>query len=305
MSETTRKSFSSLRKHSGAFERLSLAIGIAGTLLLAAGFAETLFPSPPTKTHTKWHGFKKQEFVMDARGCYVVFPKSAAPGRPWIWRARFPNYHPKIDATLLAKGFHIAYMDVAGLYGCPRAVEHWDKFYKHVLGEFHLARKMTLEGVSRGGLIVYNWAARNPDKVNAIYCESPVCDLKSWPGGRGAGLGSPNDWTGALAAYGFTEVEMLRFRGNPVDHLEPLAKARVPVLHVVCDQDQVVPPEENTDVLYSRYTALGGPMMVFRNMGKPQTLHGHHFPLDDPEMVVDFVLRHTPGTAQFMGAGEE
>lgn len=40
-------------------------------------------------------------------------------------------------------------------------------------------KKVALEGMSRGGLIVYNWAAQNPEKVACIYADAPVMDFKS------------------------------------------------------------------------------------------------------------------------------
>jgi len=250
-----------------------------------------------------WHGYDKQEFKVDGRDCYIVLPKIPAPGKPWIWRARFPSYHSEIDVALLAKGFHVAYMDVAGLFGRPKAVEHWNRFYEHVTSEFGFAPKMTLEGVSRGGLIVYNRAKRNPRKVNSIYCDSPVSDIKSWPGGKGRGLGSPDAWATALGAYGMSEAEMLAFGDNPIDNLEALAAVKAPVLHVVCDRDRVVPPSENTDLFQERYRRLGGPMEVFRNERQPETLNGHHFPLERPGAIVDFILKHTPGVKEQAGAG--
>jgi hypothetical protein len=36
--------------------------------------------------------------------------------------------------------------------------------------------------MSRGGLIIYNCAVANPEKVAAIYGDAPVMDFKSWPG---------------------------------------------------------------------------------------------------------------------------
>ena len=49
-----------------------------------------------------------------------------------------------------------------------------------------------------------------------IYGDAPVCDFKSWPGGKGKGKGSPPDWAALLPLYGFkTEAEALACRGNP------------------------------------------------------------------------------------------
>ena len=59
-----------------------------------------------------------------------------------------------------------------------------------IRGKFGFAKKAALVGLSRGGLYCYNWAVANPDKVASLYGDAPVCDFKSWPGGKGKGKGS-------------------------------------------------------------------------------------------------------------------
>ncbi len=63
-----------------------------------------------------------------------------------------------------------------------------------------------------------------------------------------------------LKSYGWTEGRLAEYCGNPVDNLEPLARAGVPLLHVVGDADaaDVVPLAENTAILEARYKQLGG-----------------------------------------------
>ena len=250
-----------------------------------------------------WNGYEKREFTVDGVKGYVVMPRIAAPGKPWLWQARFPDYHPEAATALLSKGFHVAYYDLPNVFGSPAAVQSFSHFYDYVVTNFGLSAKVAFEGISRGGLFVYNWAAKNPEKVSCIYCESPVCDMKSWPGGRGKGIGSPLDWKQALESYGYTEEQMLAFHGNPVDELEPLARSEIPLLHVVCEHDQVVPPAENTAILAERYRRLGGSIVVHYNTRGPETLNGHHFPLDDPALEVNFVLSHTPGRQALAGTG--
>ena len=127
----------------------------------------------------------------------------------------------------------------------------------HILVDsLHFARKVALEGVSRGGLYVYAWAKRNPDKVSCIYNEAPVCDAKSWPGGKGTGPGNKENWSQYLQIFNLTEEEALHFKDNPIDNLEGLASFKVPVLHVITNNDKIVPSNENTYVLVNRYTCL-------------------------------------------------
>ena len=86
--------------------------------------------------------------------------------------------------------------------------------------------------------------------------------------------------------YGFTtEVEALAFTGNPVDQLAPLAKAKVRLIHVVGDTDEVVPVVENTALIESRYQALGGRIQVIHKPGIGHHPHG----LDDPAPVAAFI----------------
>ena len=228
---------------------------------------------------SKFHGFEQTDFNIDDLSCKIVSPKKAAKGNPWIWRARFWGHEPQTDIALLKKGFHVAYCNVGGLYGAPSAVERWDRFYNHVTKEHQLSKKVALEGMSRGGLIIFNWAAKNPEKVSCIYADAPVCDFKSWPKINKA----------ITTAYKLTPEEAKSYKGNPVDKLAPLAKAGIPLLHVVGDDDKVVPVSENTAVIEKRYLELKGPIKVIHKPGV-----GHHpHSLKDPKPIVDFILKHT------------
>ena len=150
-------------------------------------------------------------------------------------------------------------------------------------------RSVALEGLSRGGLIIFNWAAKNPDKVASIYADAAVCDFKSWPGGKGRGEGSKPNWAECLKAYGLTEEEAMPYKGNPIDDLQALAKAGIPLLHVCGDADKIVPIEENTRIVERRYKELGGSIQVIVKPGV-----GHHpHSLKDPRPIVEFVLQHS------------
>lgn len=243
------------------------------------------FPGTPSI----WRGFARRDFTCDGRACIVCAPKQEAPGRPWIWRARFFDAWPATDVALVERGFHLVYMDVADMYGAPCAVAHWNAFHAYLTGTHGFAPKAALEGLSRGGLIIYNWAIANPDKVACLYADAPVCDIRSWPGGRGLGPGSPNDWAKCLKAYGLTEEQALAYKGNPIDNLAPLAAAGIPLLHVVGDADEAVPVVENTAIVEQRYRQLGGAIEVIH---KPACGH-HPHSLEDVTPIVDFILRHT------------
>lgn len=113
--------------------------------------------------------------------------------------------------------------------------------------------------------------------------------MKSWPGGKGKGVGSPKDWQAAIQAYHFSdEQEMMNFKGNPIDILQPIAAAHIPIIHVCGDADRTVPEEENTDVVRQRYMALGGDFVLIVKQGCDHHPHG----LADPTPVVNFIVAH-------------
>ena len=247
--------------------------------------AQADFPGPAKD----YRGFARHDFVVDGCKTTVVVPKEAAAGKPWLWRAEFFDHRPEIDVALLGKGFHLVYIQVGNTFGCPDAMKHWDVLYAELTGKHGLSKKPVLLGLSRGGLYVYNWGAANPDKVSCIIGDNPVCDFKSWPGGKGKGPGSKGDWAKLIKDYHFKdEAEAMAYAKNPIDNLKPLADAKVPLLHLAGDADEVVPYEENTVVIQQRYQKLGGSFTLILKKGFKHHPHG----LDDPTPVVKFVLEH-------------
>lgn len=239
----------------------------------------------------KWHGFKSVEFKINDRPVTVVFPDKPTDTaqQPWVWHGEFFGHRPQPDIELLKRGFCIVYTSVPDLLGCPKAVAHWDAVYKELTSKHNFAPKVALVGLSRGGLYCYNWAASNPDHVACIYGDAPVCDLKSWPGGKGKGKGSPRDWELAKQCYGFSsEEDAIAYKKNPVDTLADLAKNNVALLHVYGDADDVVPWEENTGLIASRYRELGGEIQLIPKPGVGHHPHG----LEDSTPIVEFIERN-------------
>ena len=136
-----------------------------------------------------WKGFERINFKLEGKEAHLTSPKKPLPGSPWLWRARFPGYHTQIDSLLLAKGFHVAYINTDNKFGSPKAVAVWDNFYSYLTKTYKLQAKVALHGHSRGGLFIYNWAKKNAEKVACIYGDAVVCDFKSWPGGIGTSEG--------------------------------------------------------------------------------------------------------------------
>jgi pimeloyl-ACP methyl ester carboxylesterase len=212
---------------------------------------------------------------------FILLPaKPAAEGaRPWIWYAptigSYPNKSNEwILRKLLDRGFYVCGVDVGESYGSPAGRTAFSEYHQHVVREYKLETKARLLAQSRGGLMLYNWAAENPDKVRCIVGIYPVCDLRSYPG-----------LNKAAGAYGMTpaELEKQLTQHNPIDRLEPLAKAGVPILHIHGDADAVVPLEKNSQIVLNRYGALGGKMKLIVVAGKGHAEIAEYF--QEPRLV--------------------
>ncbi len=267
---------------------------IATAIVFSARFpaAEPLLEKPALdgKSH---YGAKREDFKLGDFEAFVIHPtKPAANGaKPWLWYAPAIGNHPSqgnawLLEQLLNKGFYVVGAYVGETYANPKSRKQFDVLYKHVTKEYGLAPKACLLALSRGGLNQYNFAANHPDRVQCIAGIFPVGDLSSYPGLKRA-----------APAYGISPEEMEKqfAQHNPIDRLESIAKAKIPVLHVHGDADKVVPLDKNSAVIAERYKALGGPMELIIVPGK-----GHQ---NDPaffesEAILKFLLKQGLGAVE-------
>lgn len=257
------------------------------TIVVATASADG--PAPFPGIESRWQGFTRLDFTVDGAKVLVVEPERPLPGRPWAWRGEFFGAFPNADIELLKRGWHLAYIGVPDQFGSPGAMKHWEKLYDVLVHTHGLAPKPALIGLSRGALYCLAWAATHPDKTLLVYLDNGVCDFKSWPGGKpkglGTGQGAPQEWQKLLRAYGFKDdAEAIASTLNPIDRLAPIARAKIPILLVYGDSDTVVPHLENSELVYTRYQALGGPIERIVKPGQDHHPHG----LTDPGPIVAF-----------------
>ncbi len=236
---------------------------------------------------SQWNGQRRFDFIHQGRSATVVVPEKPAQGKPWIWRPAFFDAFASVDKALLEKGYHIVYFDLTHLYGSPRSVNLGNAFYETMTKVYGLSDKVVLEGFSRGGYFAFNWAAANPDKVSSIYVDAPVCDIQSWP--------SRNDkelWNDFLKEWGIQDKDVTdQFQGNALNQIGKIVSAGIPVMAVCGDSDQTVPYKDNMMKVQKAILDMGGICEVILKEGCDHHPHS----LDDPEPVVDFILRYQKG----------
>ena len=223
----------------------------------------------------------REEFNLAGRKCIVVKPAKPAENKPWIWRCRFFGAFDQADRVLVEKGWHVAWIDVANLFGGPEAMAVFDHFYRYATLKLGLSATPVMEGFSRGGLPAMNFAIRYPERVAAIYLDAPVLDIHTWPK-----EGAPKLWPVCLGAYGLAEKTAGQWKG-PLDGLKPLVDAKIPILAVCGGADQVVPFPRNSGILEKRYTELGGTIHTIVKAGCDHHPHS----LYDPAPIVSWITK--------------
>jgi hypothetical protein len=183
----------------------------------------------------------------------------------------------------LAQGIAIAGIDVGESYGSPTGRKSFTALYNELTTKRNFSKKPVLLARSRGGLMLYCWAAENADKVGGVAGIYPVCNIASYPGLKRA-----------CGAYGMTEAELKTnlAEHNPIDRLASLAKAKVPIMHIHGDSDKVVPHVANSAIVAERYKTLGGPVEIILIEGQGHNMWSGWF---TSQKVTDFIIAQATG----------
>ena len=232
--------------------------GFAKSYYYGLGSTYTFLEREQTYATCRGPGFAACYDRYDARadgpwglaGMAVIVPKAAAPGKPWVFRADPIGRDAAVDQALLAKGFHVVVAPLIAQAGPVRG--QWDDVYRKLVDR-GFSRKPVLEGAGTAAGEAYAWAIENPDKVSCIYAENPA-------------------------------LRSLMAAAPPLDHLDALARAGVPLIHACGALDPWL--ESQTRAVEGRYKELGGKIAVIVDEGRG------HFPTAprDPGPVVEFIL---------------
>lgn len=236
----------------------------------------------------EWEGHACRQGEVNGRPCRIALPAhGCCPDARWFWRAEFFGIFADTDLELLERGHVLVYMDVQNMYGAPIAMRHFAAMYSFTR-KLALHPRAALIGLSCGGLAVYNWAIDHPETVACIYADAPVCDIRSWPCRAGRLDTYPQNRERCLASYGLTTATLMSSAYSPpATRVGELARAGIPIIHVVGEDDDVVPVMENSIPLLSAFLQAGGNC---RYISKPACGH-HPHGLQNPIEVADFIDR--------------
>ena len=238
-----------------------------------------------------WHGFDREVFEFNGCEAWIVEPKAAADGRPWVWIMEWPDAFAKRTGSvaLLKAGYHVVTLR-PGHYEKGRFVPQPGNmndrrlresraFQKYLVDALHFAPKANLIGMSWGGFYSVRYAGTYPDAVSRIYLDAPLLDFST--------AADKARW-GLNEKYG---VDAKTYVGRddprqPVNMYEPIAKAGIPILLLYGGADATVPPSENCLRFAEAFKAAGGDIEIVA-----RGHYGHHphgLEIDEQQRFVDF-----------------
>ena len=228
----------------------------------------------------KWERFKFED-----KDAFILMPKKHSElNIPWVFYAPtlrgLPNERDEgwMINHFLESGIAVAGIDVGESYGNFEGRNLYSKFHNFLTQRKKFNPKACLLARSRGGLMLYNWAASNPKKVKCIAGIYPVCNLRSYPG-----------LERAAPAYKMSASELANSlsENNPINRLQNLAKADVPIFHIHGNVDTVVPLKSNSGIIAKRYQRFGGNMQLVVPKGQGHNMWEGFFKCDE---LVKFII---------------
>jgi hypothetical protein len=255
---------------------------------MKARFAAALVAALAT-TGTDASANQTEEIDLGGVPLFLRVPDNPAPGKPWVWVAEFSRHQKGVEDALLAKGWHVAYVRVADQFGSPWAMDKWEKAYAELTAQRGLAAKPAIWAISRGGLYALGWLRRHPDRASVLVLDNAVTDIRSWPAGQALqkkGAGDSFEWQRYKERLGYADdATALGTSPKPTDGLQAAIENGVALVSGFGTKDDVVPHEDNGQVLVDFWRANGGKVHVFPNEG------GGHFPhgITDPRPVIELL----------------
>lgn len=239
------------------------------------------------KAISPWVGYEIEQFEFQEKEVTIIRPNHSREEKKWVWKTEFLEAFPYTEQAMLQEGYYIIYYKISDRYGDDASVSWMEEFYQYFTDELGFQKVGILVGFSRGGLYARRYATKYPSHVKAIYLDAPVVDLRSWPGGKGIGVGASMEWEECLQCYGLNEQELHLYEDSLKKELDLFLGHKIPLLLVYGDVDEVVPYEENGMLIELGYKKSGAVVKVVRKEGV-----GHHpHSLVSPEELVEFLIK--------------
>ena len=234
---------------------------------------------PEKWTTDEWYGFKRYHFEFENCKAWIAEPKYPAGDGRWSWCTVWPEaYVRRVGIVdLLEHGFYHVHIDAFAFRASPEGVAVMGRFHDFLVS-MGLSEKTNLIGMSWGGFFSLRYAETFPQRIAAMYLDAPVCNAADPVCADGERIKS------ILENCKMSFEEMTKSKLNPLNNVEVLVNARIPMMAAIGETDQSVNNDTNFNLLEKRIIELGGSIKTIR-----RNYWGHHpHGFDDTEELLAF-----------------
>ena len=238
-----------------------------------------------------WFGFPCEEFLFEGRKAFLVFPKEADAQKNWTLKTEYRDAFPETELELLHRGFHAAFLTNHTRFGTTEDCDAKDRFAAYLHETYGLCEKCVPIGMSCGGAHAVQFAGYYPNRVKCMFIDAPVLNFLDFP----ARYGDPyceSVWeTEFTRAYpGISRAKLLSFTEHPLNRIDALKTAKIPILLVYGTQDTTVFYAQNGKMMEEAYN--DAPELLTVMARDYQGHHPHGFP-HHPEIIADYICLHS------------
>ena len=232
-----------------------------------------------------WYGFRRIDFSFEGREALLVFPEKPRKEPRLAMKMLYFGEFVNTEVEMLKAGYHLCFVKPCDHWACDDDCHRKARFIDFLAEEFGLPRKVVAVGMSCGGFHAIMFASHHPEHLSFMYLDAPLLTFFSTRPHR---LEEQKAWRlpEIQSSWGFkTYAEAYCYNGQPLHRLPEVVKHKIPLALVWGTSDEIVPPEENAEILRAIWEEAGAPIRAWE---RPS--HGHHpHGLTDPTELLDFI----------------
>lgn len=237
-----------------------------------------------------FHGFEQKEFIFEGRKAVLVFPPQPEAHGNWLLKTEYWDAFPEIELEMVRRGYHLAYLQNTSRFAPQADCDAKARFAAFLHREYGLRTRCVPVGMSCGGAHAVVFAGTHPECVACVYIDAPVLNYCDFPG-RLSDAECETVWEREfLQTYpGMTRAKLLQFDRHPMNYIDALKAAQIPILLLYGTQDETVRYDCNGRWLADAYRDAPELLTVI-----PRNLQGHHphGACDDPMQIIQFIQAH-------------
>lgn len=236
----------------------------------------------------RYDGIYHIEFEFKNKKCIALMTedKSKRNGKT-VLKTEYFGAFPDLQNEMVKRGYTLIFIENRNRWGTPEQIEDQYEFIAYASKELGISSKVITIGMSCGGMMSVILAGKHPDCIEALYIDAPVMNFLSCP----ARLGDAPDvhdgmWVEFENAWKMSKIDLLTFRGHPIDYLDDLVRNKIKIYMAYGDSDKTVPYIENGIALERKYKECGLEDLLYIDK-KVGVDHHPHGPTD-----IDFAIKY-------------